>query len=255
MANAAKEVGIPFGGHVPADVGVTRALDMGQATIDHLDGYAEHLNGVTKPVDEPALQDLVARTKLANTWIVPTLVVWETLRGPVTLHSRTTLPELRYMPRATTEQWTKSLEKRLNDPQFNPVEAKQYVDNRLRILSTLHAAGVGILLGSDAPQQFNVPGFSIHREMKRMTDAGMTPYDIIKSGTLNVGRYFKAQDDFGTIAVGQRADLILLDLNPLEDVAHVQRQAGVMVRGRWLPRADIETRLDQIAGRHRLSTE
>jgi imidazolonepropionase-like amidohydrolase len=255
MANAAKEVGIPFGGHVPADVGVTRALDMGQATIDHMDGYAEHLKGVTKHVDEPALQDLVARTKRAGTWIIPTLVVWETLRGPVTLHSRTTLPELRYMPRATTEQWTTSLEKRLNDPQFNPVEAKQYVDNRLRILSTLHAAAVGILLGSDAPQQFNVPGFSIHREMKRMTDAGMTAYDIIKSGTSNVGRHFKAHDAFGTIAVGQRADVILLEANPLEDLAHIQRQAGVMVRGRWLPRADIQTRLDQIAVRHQGSTE
>ena len=254
MANAAKEVGIPFGGHVPADVGVTGALDLGQATIDHLDGYAEHLNGTTRPVDEPALQDLVARTKLANTWIVPTLVVWETLRGPVTLHSRTTLPELRYMPRATTEQWSTSLEKRLNGAQFNPVEAKQYIDNRLRILSTLHAAGVEILLGSDAPQQFNVPGFSIHREMKRMTDAGMSTYDIIKSGTSSVGQHFKSQDNFGIVAIGNRADLILVDANPLEDLENIGRLSGVMVRGRWLPQSEIQTRLDQIANRNGTAT-
>jgi Amidohydrolase family len=254
MANAAKEVSLAFGGHVPVAVGVPRALEMGQATIDYMDGYAEHLNGVIKPVDESALQALVAHTKLAGAWIVPTLVVWETLRGPVTLHSRTMLPELRYMPRATVEQWTKSLEQRLNDPQFNPSEAKQYIDNRLRILWSLHAGGVGILLGSDAPQQFNVPGFSIHREMKRMTDAGMAPYDIIKSGTSNVGQHFKAQDAFGTIAVGQRADLILVDGNPLEDLANIERQTGVMVRGRWLPRSEIQTRLDQIASRHQIST-
>jgi imidazolonepropionase-like amidohydrolase len=255
MAQAAKEVGIPFAGHVPSAVGVTHALEMGQATIDHLDGYAEHLDGVTKPIDESALQDLVARTKRAGSSVVPTLVVWETLRGPVTLHSRTTLPELRYMPRATVEQWTKSLEKRLSEPQFNQVEAKQYIDNRLRILWSLHAAGVPVLLGSDAPQQFNVPGVSIHREMKRMIDAGMNPYDIIKAGTSNVGRHFKGQDDFGTIAVGQRADLILLDGNPLEDLAHIERPAGVMVSGRWLPRTDIQTRLDQIASRHQASIE
>jgi imidazolonepropionase-like amidohydrolase len=254
MANAAKEVGIPFGGHVPVDVGVTRALDMGQATIDHLDGYAEHLDGVTNSVDEQTLQDLVARTKRAGTWIVPTLVVWETLRGPVALHSRTTLPELRYMPRATTEQWTTSLEKRLNDAQFNPVEAKQYIDNRLRILSTLHAAGVEILLGSDAPQQFNVPGFSIHREMKRMTDAGMSTYDIIKSGTSSVGQHFKSQDNFGTVAIGDRADLILVDANPLEDLENIGRLSGVMVRGRWLPQSEIQTRLDQIANRSGTAT-
>ncbi|HVG55181.1 MAG TPA: hypothetical protein VM846_12170, partial [Vicinamibacterales bacterium] len=83
-----------------------------------------------------------------------------------------TLPELRYMPRGTVEQWTTSLEKRLTDPQFNPLHAKQYIDNRLRIVWTLHTAGVGILLGSDAPQQFNVPGFSIHREMQRMIRYG-----------------------------------------------------------------------------------
>lgn len=250
MARVAKEVGLPFGGHVPSAVGVTHALEMGQQTFEHIDGYAEQLKGVTKPIDEQALEDLVARTRRAGAWIVPTLVVWETLRGPVTLRSRTTLPELRYMPRGTVEQWTKSLENRLNNPQFNPVEAKQYIDNRLRILWTLHAAGVGILLGSDAPQQFNVPGFSIHREMKRMTDAGMSTYDIIKSGTSAVGQYFKSQDDFGTVAIGKRADLILLDANPLEDLAAFERPAGVMVRGRWLPQSEIQPRLDQIATRN-----
>jgi imidazolonepropionase-like amidohydrolase len=196
----------------------------------------------------------VTRSRKAGTSIVPTLVVWETLRGPVTLHSRTTLPELRYMPRGTVEQWTRSLEKRLTDPQFNPLHAKQYIDNRLRIVWTLHAAGVGILLGSDAPQQFNVPGFSIHREMQRMIDAGMTPYDVIKSGTASVGHHFKSHDDFGTVAVGRRADLILVDANPLQDVSNIGRQAGVMVRGRWLPQSDMQTRLDRIASRHGAAT-
>jgi imidazolonepropionase-like amidohydrolase len=192
MAMTARTIGIPFGGHVPAAVGVTHALEMGQHTFDHLDGYAEQLNGLTQPVEEQALQELVERTKRAGSSMVPTLVVWETLRGPVALESRTTLPELRYMPRSTVEQWTKALEKRLSDPQFNPTHAKQYIDNRLRILWTLHSGGVPVLLGSDAPQQFNVPGFSIHREMKRMLDAGMTPYDVIKSGTANVGQHFKS---------------------------------------------------------------
>jgi imidazolonepropionase-like amidohydrolase len=250
MARTAKEVGIRFGGHVPSEVGVTHALAMGQETVDHIDGYAERLNGLTEPVDEKALEDLVVRTRKAGASIVPTLVVWETLRGPVTLQSRTTFPELRYMPRGTVEQWTKSLENRLNSPQFKPIEAKQYIDNRLRILEALHAGGVGILLGSDAPQQFNVPGFSIHREMRRMTDAGMSTYDIIKSGTASVGYHFKSNDDFGTVAVGKRADLILVEGNPLEDLANIERRGGVMVRGRGLPRSEIQPRLDQLATRY-----
>lgn len=111
-----------------------------------------------------------------------------------------------------------------------------------------------MLLGSDAPQQFNVPGFSIHHEMKRMLDTGMSTFDIIKSGTASVGHHFASHDSFGTVAVGARADLILLDANPLETLANVARRSGVMVRGRWLPESDIQARLAQIAERNATTT-
>jgi imidazolonepropionase-like amidohydrolase len=249
MARTAKDVGIPFAGHVPAAVGVPHALEMGQLTIDHLDGYAEHLDGKSKPIDEKGVQDLVARTKKAGTAMVPTLFVWETLQGPVTLESRTGLPELRYLPRAVVDPWIKSLTGRLNNPQYNAETAKLYIDNRMRIMKALYAGGVTIMLGSDAPQQFNVPGFSILHEMKRMQDAGMSVYDVIKSGTATVGEHFKAKDDFGTIAVGKRADLILVNANPLQSLDNVAKRSGVMIRGRWLPESDIQARLTQIAAR------
>ena len=247
MAKTAKEVGIRFGGHVPNDVGLLHAIEMGQETFDHIDGYIEQLDGASKPVDDKALQDLVQRTKKAGAWVVPTMVVWETLLGPVTLESRTGLPELRYLPAPQVEQWTKGLDSRLKNPQYNAAQAKQHIDNRMKILKALHDGGVGVLLGSDAPQQFNVPGFSIHREMRRMADAGISNYEIVKSGTANVGQYFKAQDAFGTIAVGQRADLILVDANPLQDLGNMEKRSGVMVRGRWLPASEIDARLAKIA--------
>jgi imidazolonepropionase-like amidohydrolase len=247
MAKTAKEVRIRFGGHVPDEVGLLHAMEMGQETFDHIDGYIEHLDGRAKVVDDKALQDLVQRTKKAGAWIVPTMVVWETLQGPVTLESRTGWPELRYMPTAQVEQWTKGLDSRLKNPQYNAAQAKLHIDNRMKILKALQAGGVGVLLGSDAPQQFNVPGFSIHREMQRMADAGINAYEIVKSGTANVGQYFKAQDTFGTIAVGQRADLILVDANPLENVSNMEKRSGVMVRGRWLPASEIDARLAKIA--------
>jgi hypothetical protein len=222
---------------------------MGQDTIDHVDGYAENLDGRKKPVETAGVEDLVARTKKAGAGIVPTLYVWETLQGPITLESRTSLPELRYLPRAMVEQWTKGLDTRLKNPQFDAAAAKLYIENRMRIMRALYKGGVTMLLGSDAPQQFNVPGFSIYREIERMTAAGMSNYDILASGTANVGAYFRAQDDFGTIAVGKRADLLLVDANPLENLANLERRSGVMVRGRWLSAADIRTRLDEIAAR------
>ncbi|HMB89723.1 MAG TPA: amidohydrolase family protein, partial [Rhodothermales bacterium] len=91
------------------------------------------------------------------------------------------------------------------------------------------------------------PGFSLHRELKRMEAAGMTPYEIIESGTSHVGRYFAESDDFGTIAEGQRADLLLVNANPLDDVAHISERTGVMVRGHWLSEDAIQTRLAEIA--------
>jgi imidazolonepropionase-like amidohydrolase len=249
MARTAKEAGMRFAGHVPSAVGVRHALEMGQATIDHIDRYAEDLGGETKPLDDKAIQELVTLTKKAGTAIVPTLVVWETLRGPITLASRTGLPELKYLPRPYVEQWTKAVAGRLQNPEFNAANAKVYIDNRMRILAALHKAGVPILLGSDAPQQFNVPGFSIHHEMKRMLDAGMSVREVVRSGTANVGEYYKAQDQFGTIAIGKRADLILVDANPLQSIDNMSRRSGVMVRGRWLPDSEIQARLAQIASR------
>jgi imidazolonepropionase-like amidohydrolase len=102
---------------------------------------------------------------------------------------------------------------------------------------------------------FNVPGFSIHHEMRRMGDAGMSTYDIIRSGTASVGEHYKDKDNFGTIAVGKRADLILVEANPLQDLAHIQKRSGVMVRGRWLPESEIQKRLSQIESRSSAETQ
>lgn len=249
MARTAKEVGIEFGGHVPQDVGLLHALEMGQETIDHLDGYMEYLNADQGPIAEERLREISRRTKDAGTWVVPTMVLWETLMGVPELEELTAFPELRYMPANTVEQWTRMHRDRLASPQVDRASGRAVAENRKRLLDVMQDEGVMILMGTDAPQQFSVPGFSLHREIALMVDAGMTPYEVLTSGTLNVGRYFANADKFGTIAAGQRADLILLDANPLADIKNVAKQAGVMVRGRWLPKAEIDKRLEEIAGR------
>jgi imidazolonepropionase-like amidohydrolase len=248
MARTAKEVDIGFAGHVPAAVGLLHALEMGQETIDHMDGYVELLDARTKPVDETALKGVIEKTKAAGAWIVPTMFVWETLQGAPTLESRMGLDELKYLPTALRAQWEGQLKKRLGNPQFDAKGAALHMQNRTRILAAMHQAGVRLLLGSDAPQQFNVPGFSIHHEMQSMAEAKMTPYDILRTGTAAAGEHLGTKDEpFGTIAVGQRADLILVEGNPLSDLRNVARRAGVMTRGRWLPETEIQKRLAAIA--------
>jgi imidazolonepropionase-like amidohydrolase len=251
MATTAQEVGMRFVGHVPADVGLLHALEMGQETIDHVDGYVEYLQAENEPVDDAKLADVVQRTKQAGTWIVPTMAVWETLLGARDLEMLLKYAEVKYMPPQQVEQWRSAYHTRLNRPQYSRKRAEQIAANRKRILKALHDGGVRLLFGTDAPQLFSVPGFSIHREMAVMRQAGLTPYDILHSGTKHVGDYFTHQDNFGAVAVGQRADLILVNGNPLEDIANIAQRSGVMVRGRWLPEAEIQERLAKIEATYR----
>lgn len=250
MARAAKEVGIRFGGHVPAEVGLPHALEMEQETFDHVDGYVEHLDGYQREVDPARLDSIVRRTREAGAWIVPTMALWEVLFGTADLDSLRAFPELKYVSAQQVEQWTSAFRQRVASPQFDAAVSRRAIANRMRILRALHEGGARILMGTDAPQQFSVPGFSLHRELTRMSAAGMSPYAILVSGTRNVGEYFRAKDTFGTVAPGQRADLLLLDANPLEDVRNVSRIAGVMARGRWVPKSEIDARLARIAASH-----
>ena len=107
----------------------------------------------------------------------------------------------------------------------------------------LHKGGVGILLGSDAPQVWNVPGFSVHRELDALVAAGLSPFEALKTGTVNVATFLKESDKSGTVAQGKVADLILLDANPLTDIANSTKINGVMVQGRWLPKVEIDRKL------------
>ena len=250
MARAAKAERIRFGGHVPEEVGLLHALEMGQETFDHLDGYIEHLKGDQTDLDAAAMADVVKRTRDAGAWMVPTMALWEVLYGTADVATVTAYPELRYMPKATVAQWTTLHTQRMASPQMDRAAGRRVIDNRMRLLKAMSDGGVKILMGTDAPQQFSVPGFSLHRELLRMREAGMTPEQILVSGTRRVGEYFAAADRFGTVAPGQRADLLLLTADPLADVGNLTKRAGVMVRGRWLGEADIQKRLAEIAARH-----
>jgi imidazolonepropionase-like amidohydrolase len=167
------------------------------------------------------------------------------------LDSLRAYPELRYATAQQLQSWVNAYEQRRADPQYDAASARRLIQARQQVLAALHRGGAGILMGTDAPQQFSIPGFSLHREFPRMRAAGMSPYEILATGTRNVGIYFQRNDSFGTVAVGRRADLLLLDADPLVDVAALQRIAGVMVRGRWLPREQIQAGLEAIAARVR----
>ena len=248
LARTAEEVGILFGGHVSDHVGLQHALASGQVSIDHLDNYVEALapeddradenrglRGVgllLKRVDESRIPELVQATVAAGTWVVPTMVLWETAffndRGSAEVLPER--PEVRYMPPETVGRWKQAVDGRLASTDIETNRAVATL--RRTILKALHDDGANIALGTDSPQIFSVPGFAIHHEMGLYVDIGMTPYDVLEIWTRRPAEYFNATDDFGTVAVGQRADLIVLTANPLENVADAARRAGVMLNGR-----------------------
>jgi imidazolonepropionase-like amidohydrolase len=244
-------------------VGLARALDAGYATIDHLDGYVEAMVREGSPVtaaeskffglnlgeylDESRLPALVEATRSAGVWNVPTQVLLENLLPGEGVEALQQRPEMRYVSRKTLSEWAEFKTSLPAETGSTPGSARRTMEVRRKLIKALHPGRAGLLLGSDAPQVFNVPGFSIHRELQSLVAAGLTPYQALETGTRNVAAFFGTLPTSGTIAVGKRADLVLLDANPLLDVRNTTRRAGVMLRGRWLPKAEIETRLAAIA--------
>ena len=263
MAATAQRAGIRFAGHVPLAVGLQRALEARYASIDHLDGYVEAMVRPGAPVkpadskffglnlgehlDETRLPALVEATRKAGVWNVPTQSLMENLAPGETADALARRPEMRYVPARTLSQWAEEKNSLLEETGSSPKSATAMMEARRRLIKALHAGGAGLLLGSDAPQIYNVPGFSIHRELESLVAAGLTPYQALETGTRNVAVFFETLSETGTVETGKRADLVLLDANPLADVRNTTRRAGVMLGGRWLPKSAIDARLDAIA--------
>jgi imidazolonepropionase-like amidohydrolase len=262
IAESAKRLGIRFAGHVPEDVGIEHALEAGIATIDHLDGYMESLlpanddaSGglagffgvfIADQADTSKIADIAMATADAGVWNVPTESLFEHVTvAEWTPEDMARWPEMKYMPRETVAQWQGAKRDVLTDVNYDSDTAKRAVEIRQALIRALKKAGAGLLLGSDSPQIFNVPGFSLHRELKYLVDAGLTPFEALQSGTINAAEYFLSEELFGSVQEGFEADLILLDANPFDDINNSRRIHGVMVRGTWMSR----TKLDQLLAR------
>ena len=246
IAAEAKQQGIDFAGHVPAAVGVEQAIQLGSRTIDHLDGYMAALGGFDRELSQDDMAGLVALTKAHGVAVVPTQALWETIIGAADREALESFDELKYMPARVLSGWRRYLDS-ASGAYYTGETAAIHAANRQRLVSALYQAGVTILMGTDAPQLYSVPGLSLRRELPLMAAAGMSHFDILRSGTVLVGEYFADQDTFGLVKAGHRADLLLVDSNPLDDLSGLYHPAGVMVRGQWLSRQALDAMLDEIA--------
>ena len=259
----ARRSGMRLAGHVPADVGLSAVLAAGFISVEHLDGFLEALIardatvtaaqggffgfGVMHAVDEMLIPRLVADVKVSGTTVVPTefeMELFASVDSGSALAKRT---EMQYAPAALVAQWTRQKDGFARGVGVTPERAARYRDLRRRLIREMNAAGVPIAAGSDAFNMFDVAGFGTFSEMETLADAGLTPFQVLTAATVNVARLMGLEAEAGTIVAGKLADVVLLDANPLGDIRNVRRHAGVMARGRWMSRADIHSKLKEIA--------
>lgn len=251
-------------------VGVERALKAKQQ-IEHLDGYLEMLLKDDSPikgsvsdlyiydvknwesldyVDESKIPELARVTVAANPFVNPTQHFMKNTFGVArSEESIRAQPDFKFYPKAVQEQWLNFFRKNrfLNTV---PLEKRaRWIEIRNKLIKAIYDAGGRIMVGSDSPEFLFLYGFSEHREMKALVDAGLSNYAALEAATKNPSMFFGSLDKVGTIEKGKRADLILLNANPLQDISATENRAGVMLKGTYYTQTELNKWLDDIAPR------
>jgi len=268
-AEEARRQKIPFVGHVPREVSAGEASAAGQRSIEHAadvmlacssketelrskmidavakdDGAAYTATGleILATYDPVKARSLFTQFAKYGTWQVPTLVWWDTtarLRNP----ALTTDPHLRYLPAWAHKSWDPTKLREQITPEH--AAALQKAATRYsELVRDMHAAGVPFLVGTDSPDPFVFPGFSLHEELQALVKSGFTPSEALYAATLAPMEFLR-RSDRGVVEKGHIADLVLLNGNPLEDIRNTEKIAGVALRGRYFSREDLDKMLAQ----------
>ena len=129
-----------------------------------------------------------------------------------------------------------------------PLEKRaRWIALRDKLIVAIHNAGGKIMAGSDTPEFLFLYGYSEHRELQALADAGLPNYAVLAAGTRNAHEYLGTINKLGTIEKGKQADLLLLNANPMENIAATANRAGVMLKGKWYTQAELNGWLDEIA--------
>ena len=264
IADEARKQNIPIAGHVPFSATAREASDAGQKTFEHLFGVglacstqeeslrpslaaaaanvdkaieahlALFVRNESEPLasyDEQKALALFKHMARNGTHAVPTLVLHHSLGIGPNPPVRND-PRLKYMPVSVKQifAWELGL-----FPAWQPV-----FERMLTITKTMHGAGVRILAGTDTPNTYCFPGFSVHDELELFVKAGLTPLEALQTATVNPAQFLNLSQSLGTIEKGKFADLVLLDANPLETIGNTRKIAGVVVNGKYLPKQALE---------------
>ena len=261
IARRARERGIVFAGHVPRVVGSGAASDSGQKSIEHLlaipaacsiaDSIALQprfaVQGALGRCSSEDLAPLYAKFVRNGTYVTPTF----TAQVEVAYWPTRALPGdslARYLPKAVRDYVAEIFPMPDSIPPKADSAGRAMLQKRLQQVAAMQRAGVHILTGTDAPLRNSPPGFGLHEEMALLARGGMSPFEVLRAATIEPARYLGMLDSAGTVAVGKLADVVLLDANPLVEIANTRRVSAVIANGRVFAGKDREQLLHAATG-------
>jgi hypothetical protein len=255
VTRAARESGIKITGHVGPEVKLYRAL-LAKQQIEHMDEFIEALlsdttiNGgrsvsdvgiwnkkgawpTIQYVDESKIDGLVQRVRSAGIYVTPTNYFFVNFfaRG-ITLEQVRRLPGYSFVPAFHKRNVDQAQEYFWKDPPPAALRTK-YIDIRYKLVKALYNAGVKLMAGSDGPEWYLAPGFSLHNELEAFSEAGLSNYAVLQTATINPARYLGIDHRKGTIEIGKDADFVLLRGNPLVSIQNTREIEGVFTKNRY----------------------
>jgi imidazolonepropionase-like amidohydrolase len=241
-------------GHAPRNLGIDAMIEEKQDAVAHAEEYIYDKNSRTRVVAEieAELPLIAQRTARAQTWLVPNLTAYKNIGLQVAdINAVLNRPEMKYIPPRIAEGWGPATNPymRFKNLSLEKFWAQYAVLEKLT--KAFRDAGVRLLVGTDAMNPSVVPGFSLHDELRDLVAAGLTPYEALRAATANAAEFLKAAGEFGIVAKGKRADLILLDGDPLDDVSVASRRIGVMIKGQWFTQSELQKKLDELVASYR----
>lgn len=267
----AAKIGIRVAGHADSRfVTVPRAWKARQQ-IEHLDGYMEMLLRDDAPmkgsvsdlyiynpenwksldhIDESKIADVARKTVASNPFVDPTQHFMKNTFGlPRSEESIRAQPDFKFYPAHIQQRYLEFYKKNrfLNTVAYD--KRARWVELRNKMIKAIYDAGGKIMAGSDTPEFLWLYGFSQHRELKALADAGLPNYAVLAAGTRNAHEWLGSIGRSGTIAKGKDADLILLNADPLANISATEDRAGVMLKGKYYTQAEMNGWLDDIAAR------
>jgi len=247
LATAEAE-GMKVNGHIPmGGLSVEYVLDAGQDLIAHAEEVMKHAQG---KYDQEQIEYFAKIIAEKWTWITPTLILQRNLIALLEdFEKELNRPEALYLHPMALGIWSF-----INNTLYStiPEESRPMISQGFELfqrpfIKAFHDAGGNIMAGTDALIPTTYPGFSIHQELEELVGVGLTPYEALKTATTHPHEFLGESGQAGTVEKGKRADLVLLEGNPLEEISHTRKIAGVMIQGKWLSKAELQAGLEAAA--------